>query len=552
MTYPEIVEDLEYVINHVMGFPIKIKNKPFKEAFQFNLLNDDQIDVLKEKYKNDLLRTEYFIDANELSNPFQTANTISKTLKDTLILCNEEWYMITDSQLWNQQKEPSYYIISELRKYIDKSNKKTVCQIAKTHDEDAKKKLIDLSEKYLKAYKSTIASSFLNTLTKCLKTLLVDNTFVDKLDNNPNLLAFQNGIMDLKTREFRLGIVSSDFLTKTIPYDYKKGDLIKKSFVKSVLLKILNNNREHLEYFLSIIGFCFIGNPSLEKSIYFCVDKTNKSSGDNGKTFFFDILTHLFPNYVYKTKGSFLEAKNLKAHKQLIMMKGMRLVWLDEFGKNKTNSELMKELGDGLSIECEKMFGTSDIINIMFKLFALTNNLPSIDAEENAVYNRYKQLSYASHFDRTGTRKTENPDKLEFIADTSLGSLLKTQYTNEIFELVIDYAHSYYTKKIPPIPEQFVNDTRETKKNNDEFITWFDDNCEIDENGKLPLGLLINEYNMKEKEVKDGMKRMGFKYNKDLSKMGKAANGKPYKGGFSGVKLLEEEKEEDNSIVVIE
>lgn len=545
LTYPEIIEDLEYVVNCSMGFSIKIKNKPFKEAFQFNLLNDAEIDVLKEKYKNDQLRAEYFIDANELSNPFQTAITISKTLKDTLILCNEEWYMLTETNLWRQQKEPSYYIIIELRKYIDKSNKKIVFQIAKTHDEDAKKKLIDLSEKYLKAYKSTIASSFLNTLTKCLKTLLVNNTFVDKLDNNPNLLAFQNGIMDLKTKEFRKGIVSGDFLTKTIPYDYKKGDLIKKSFVKSVLLKILNNNREHLEYFLSIIGYCFIGSPELEKSIYFCVDKTNKSSGDNGKTFFFDILTHLFPNYVYKTKGSFLELKNPKVHKQLAMMKGMRLVWLDEFGKNQTNATLMKEIGDGMKIENEKMFGTSDIINIMFKLFTLTNNLPAIDADENAVYNRYKQLSYASHFDRTGTRTTENPDKLEFIADVTLGGLLKNEYYNEIFDLVIDYAHSYYKNKIPPIPDQFAKDTKETKKNNDEFITWFDDNCEIDENGRIPLGLLTNEYNMKEKEVKDGMKRIGFKYDPNLSKMGKGSNKKPYKGGFAGIKILVEKEEEE-------
>ena len=550
LTYQDIIIDLEYVIMHTMGFPIKIKNKPFKEAFPFQLLNNNEVDVLKEKYKNERLRAEHFIDANELSNPFQTAITISKTLIDTLVLCKEEWYMLTDSQLWRQQKESSFYIITELRKYIDKSNKKIVYQIAKTHDEDAKKKLIDLSEKYLKAYKSTISSSFLNTLTKCLKTLLVNNTFVDKLDNNPHLLAFQNGIVNLKTKDFKKGIVSSDFLTKTIPYDYTKGDLIKKNFVKSVLLKILNNNQEHLEYFLSIIGYCFIGSPSLEKSIYFCVDKTNKSSGDNGKTFFFDILTHLFPNYVYKTKGSFLEAKNPKVHKQLAMMKGMRLVWLDEFGKTQTNSELMKEIGDGLKIENEILYGTSDIINIMFKLFALTNNMPSINAEENAVYNRYKQISYASHFDRTGNRTVENPDKLEFIANTSLSGLLKTDYYNEIFELVIEYAHKYYENKIPPIPEQFVKDTKDTKKNNDEFITWFEDHCKIDEDGKIPLALLVNEYNMKDKLIKDGMARMGFKYNKDLMKMGKDSNGKFYKGGFSGVKLQEETEENDEDNIL--
>jgi phage/plasmid-associated DNA primase len=551
LTYPEIVKDLEYIINYVMGFPIKIKNKPFKEAFQFNLLSNAEVDVLKQKYKTEQQRLEFFIDANKLTNPYDTANVICHTLTDTLKLCKEEWYMLTTNQLWLQQREPSFYVIAELRKYIDKSNKKIVYQIEKTDDETEKKKLIDLSEKYLKAYKSTISSSFLNTLTKCLKTLLVDNTFANKLDNNPHQLAFKNGVVDLKTKEFRKGIVSGDFLTQTIPYDYIVGDLIKKNFVKSVLLKILNNNREHLEYFLSIIGMCFIGNSSLEKSAYFCVDNTNKSSGDNGKTFFFDILTHIFPNYVYKTQGSFLDVKNAKVHKQLVMMKGMRLVWLDEFGKTRTNSELLKQIADGLKIESEVMFGTSDIINIMFKLFCLTNNKPVIDAKEEAVYNRYKQISYGSHFDRTGVRTVETPDKLEFIADTSLGELFKTKYVNEIIELVIEYANKYYEKKIPPIPQQFLNDTKETKKNNDPFMTWFEDNCEIDDNGRIPLLLLINEHNMKDKDIKDNMKRMGFKYDKDLMKMGKTCkckvcdvecNGKYYKGGFSGVKLKEEEE----------
>jgi phage/plasmid-associated DNA primase len=382
----------------------------------------------------------------------------------------------------------------------------------------------------------------LNTLTKCLKTLLVDNTFANKLDNNPNLLAFQNGIMDLKTKEFRKGLLSSDFLTQTIPYDYIVGDLIKKNFVKSVLLKILNNNREHLEYFLSIIGFCFIGVPDLEKSLYFLVDETTKSAGDNGKTFFFDILTHLFPNYVYKTKASLLDIKNLKSHKQLAMMNGKRIVWLDELGKTQLNNELLKEIGDGLKIEYEVMFGTSDIINIMFKLFALTNTKPNINAEESAVYNRYKQISYGSHFDRTGKRIVENPEKLEFIADTSLGGLIKTQYVNEVVELIIEYANKYYENKIPDVPKQFLDDTQSTKKNNDPFMSWFEDHCEIDDSGRIALGLLINEYNMRDKDIKDGMKRLGFKYEKDLSKLGKDGNNKPYKGGFVGVKLIEENK----------
>jgi hypothetical protein len=53
----------------------------------------------------------------------------------------------------------------------------------------------------------------------------------------------------------------------------------------------------------------------------------------------------------------------------------------------------MKELGDGMKTENEVMFRTSDLLNIMFKLFVLSDNKPNISADETAVYNRYKQIS---------------------------------------------------------------------------------------------------------------------------------------------------------------
>jgi len=83
----------------------------------------------------------------------------------------------------------------------------------------------------------------------------------------------------------------------------------------------------------------------------------------------------------------------------------------------------------------------------MFKMFALSNHIPKIDPKETAVYNRYKQISFNSHFDRTGNRKEEDPDNLKFIADTKLSAVIKNQYFNEVFNIIIDYAHQYFKKR---------------------------------------------------------------------------------------------------------
>lgn len=489
-----------------------------------------------------MFEINFFIKVDDLTDTFQLAIIISKTLKTHLVLCRETWYMLTDNNLWKNQKEPSFYIINEIRKYIDFSNKILVNKIAETTDEELKQKYITQSKGYLNAYKWSSTSSFISVITKYLKTLLADDKFSDKLDTTCDVLAFKNGIFDLRTKSFRNGILSSDFITDTIPYDYSPCDTKKKEYLKAVLKKILNNNEEHLEYYLSLIGYSFIGSPHLEKSIYFMIDKTDNGKGDNGKTFWFDILTCLFPNYVYRTKSSLVEKNNSKIHKQIAMMKGKRLVWLEELPKEKeTNAEIMKEIGDGNHLENEVMFGTSEKINILFKMFVLSNHIPNIDPNENAVYNRYKQISFNSHFDRTGTRNEENYEKLLFIADTTLGDKIKNDYYNEVFDLIIEYANKYYQNKIPKIPSQFINDTKETQYKNDTFASWFDDNCVICENSRVPLKKLTLDSGLSEKYVKEGMSRKGFKYDKDLCKLGKDNFNKHYKGGYVGVAFVEKD-----------
>jgi phage/plasmid-associated DNA primase len=481
----------------------------------------------------------YYISLEDLNDSFRTAEIITSTLKNRLVLCKEEWYMLDKRNLWKKQKEPSFYIIEELRKYIDFSQLKTAHKISTTEG-DEKDKYIKINKEYLSSYSTMNTSSKLSPLKAFLRTTLYDDKFIEKLDTIPHVMAFENGIMDLKTRLFREGIQPDDFITETIPYPYQPSSKKKRIELDEVFKKIMNNNDEHAEYFKRVLGHSMTGCPNLEKSMYFCVDKTDEGKGDNGKTLIFDILTSLLPNYVYKTKAVLLEEGNKKVHKQLVLCKGKRLVWMDEFGKTKTDAELMKVCADGLTIENEVMFGTSECIKIMFKMFILTNSLPDLNGKETACYNRYKQISFNSHFDRFGIRKQEEPEKLLFIADTTLGDRIKNEYVNEIMDLLIEYGNKYYVDGIKTIPIQFQTDAKETKQSNDALKNWIDDNCKL--TGRIALKQI--SIKMNEKEIKDGMKRLGFKYDKDLSKIGKDTSGKAYKGGYDGISLIEETEDD--------
>lgn len=499
-------------------------------------------------YKKWLIKYNSYIGIDVLDRgENDIAQFITPILQQSLTFCDGKWWGFNcGSGLWGKNIEPSAKITNTIQRLIDEAMECVLSQMNGLSEDDGKmEKLKSLKAQYYKHYTDVCKSSYNSQVVKYLKSYLLDNEFEDKLDCLTNRLAFRDGIYDLMTNSFRNGILYTDYITTTIHYDYKPSNYENKQYLKSILKKIMNNNDEHLEYFLSIIGFSFLGTPHLEKAVYACVDKTINGGGDNGKTFWFDILTHIMPCYVYKAKGTILEQGNTKVHKQLAMLKGKFLVWCDEFSKTKNvDPELIKVVGDGNNIEFEVMFGTSQNLRILFKMFMLTNHILSIDPDESAIYNRYKQISYNSHFDRTGGRIRENEEKLEFIADMKLGDVIKTEYYYDVIGLVIDYAHKYLVQgKLPSPPLQFLMDTQETKDKNDEFGTWFNQNIEIDATSRLPIKVVMERGGFANKFVIDGMKRKGYVYNKELKGMKSDGLGKLYKGGWTGVKIKEDEEE---------
>ena len=463
------------------------------------------------------------------------AQFISKTLKRNLILCNEEWWTHDeDTGLWRKIKDPTYTVINCIQEYINETTFLVEYKITQTKETEKLKDLDEQRGDLHKHYRNVSKSSYSSQVIKALKELLVNNEFVNNLDVLKGQLAFKNGVMDLKTKKFREGIQYDDFITKSIPFDYKESD---HAYLKTVLKKIMNNNDEHLEYFLGLIGYSFIGEAHLEKNMYFMIDKTEGGRGDNGKTFFFDILQDILPNYVYRSNSKMLSLNNTKSHKQITQLKGKRLVFLEELPNDDINCELLKELADGKSYDNEVMFGTTEIIKITCKLFALSNHIPVIKAKDSAPFNRYNQCSFNSHFDRTGERKVEVPEKLLFIADKELSQKIKDNHRDEVISLIIHYAHKYYVEKLPKIPAQFSKDIEETKLANDEFGTWAKKFLKYSTNAKISKVELVEKSSIEFSEIKRGMLKLGIKYNKDLKGNWKNENGVVLKGGFVGMKL---------------
>jgi len=102
-----------------------------------------------------------------------------------------------------------------------------------------------------------------------LQCFLKDNEFIYKLDDIKNFIVFKNGLYNIKKNVFEEGIKNTDYLIETIPYSFNDSNDEDKQKVRDIIYEICNCNEEHLEYYLSILGFSMIGDPEKEKSMYF-------------------------------------------------------------------------------------------------------------------------------------------------------------------------------------------------------------------------------------------------------------------------------------------
>ena len=81
-------------------------------------------------------------------------------------------------------------------------------RISGDSEEDIKKRdsLKNKQKFYEKHYASIAKGSYSNQITKLLKEYLYEVNFDAKLDSATYIVAYENGILDLKTLKFRYGI----------------------------------------------------------------------------------------------------------------------------------------------------------------------------------------------------------------------------------------------------------------------------------------------------------------------------------------------------------
>lgn len=272
------------------------------------------------------------------------------------------------------------------------------------------------------------------------------NDFLQKLDSDKEVINFNNGCYNLKTKEFRKR-TNNDYFTKCLNYDYT--DKINNKILKEILTtlrQICNDDDEMFNFMMSFFGYSLTGETKEQKSLF-----TIGLKASNGKSTFSKIFETCFQPYVSKVSNNFLKMNYANFHKEMAELKGSRYVYIEELPKNvPIDVDLYKDIVDGNHIRNNIMFGTSEYIDINFKLNILTNHIPKFENDKGILRRGLMAELNTEFLDEEKYKKKQGT---YLVNKDILQNYYNEEYQQTLFYILKDYAFEYYKKGLNTFKE---------------------------------------------------------------------------------------------------
>lgn len=238
-----------------------------------------------------------------------------------------------------------------------------------------------------------------NVMKEC-RALFYDREFAQKVDENKHLIAFNNGVFDTLTREFRSG-QPEDYISLCTGVDYAVDTQYHQFPCWAELRKFLHSilpNKNVREYFLSHLATCLSGVFNQRFHIL-------TGSGSNGKSMLMNLCATAFGEYCYKANIAMFTQKRGKAgaaNPELIRMKGKRFVMMSEPDEGEPlSSGFLKELTSSEKVLGRDLFqGSKQMVefDIQAKMHLACNDKPKVTTNDGGTWRRLKVVDFTNKF----------------------------------------------------------------------------------------------------------------------------------------------------------
>jgi P4 family phage/plasmid primase-like protien len=251
------------------------------------------------------------------------------------------------------------------------------------------------------------------------KEIFYDRSFIEKVDSNPRLLCFNNGVIDFETKEFRNG-KPDDYLSKSTKINYIKLNASKHAILIAEMNDFMTKlfpDEELRHYMWQHLASTLIGeNNDQTFNIY-------NGNGSNGKSKLVELMSAGLGEYKVTVPITLIASKRNAiggTSSEIVQLKGCRYAVMQEPSKgDRLNEGIMKEITGGDPLQGRALFQDSITFIPQFKLVVCTNTLLDVNSNDEGTWRRLCVCEFKSKF----CKKEDFDDEREhqFELDKKLG-----------------------------------------------------------------------------------------------------------------------------------
>lgn len=365
--------------------------------------NPDQFREFRNKNKENLVR-------DSLKNG-GSHNDIAKILYNEYAhdfvcssITNKTWYQYINHK-W-EQIEDGVFLREKISTEIWDSYKEEAKKISEAHinaDGKGEEAMYEANLKNVKMMMRNVKSApYKNNVMREACEVFYNKKFREKLDADPYLIGFKNGVYDLKSNIFRNG-KPEDYISKSLAIDYREynEDDEEVHEVHSFLEKVFPDKSVR-NYFMDNSSDIFVGGNHQKVVIFWL------GEGDNGKSVTQSIFEKMLGQLAIKFNTTLITGKKTTtgtANPELARAgNGVRWAVLEEpDGDEQINIGTLKNLSGNDSYWARDLFEKGKDtreFTPMFKLIFICNKLPKLKFSDKATWNRIRVLPFESTFCR--------------------------------------------------------------------------------------------------------------------------------------------------------
>jgi len=396
----------------------------------------------------------------------------------------------------------TYDLAERLQQYIINNRNKIMPPLSKdyTSEEEYKtaKKNYDVKMKLCRDRYNDVSNLFKNEgiIGYLRKSYTIDG--IQKLiDNNINLIAFNNKVYDITTKTYR-NINKNDYISRTTGYDYiEEINIDIKRDIEKIIYSIFED-QEMIDYIMTITGLSLFSNDY--NSLY-CLTGT----GGNGKGLLSTMIQNSLGSYFMQAPPSFLtQIYTDEKNSTLANAMGIRYLSVSEPQENATGScvlniAFVKGITGRDIIKCRDLRKSVVEYKPFFTPFLQCNDKPTLSTVDEAVLRRLKVVKYPFSFKENPTQPHER------MLDTSIKSRIENNhlYNLEFMRILIEYASKKYKINTIKMPNKCIEATNDYINENNYIKDWIEEHT------------IINEKIEKDQLIKLTDLRLKFNYDMD-------------------------------------